>query len=256
MSETKMRIAKYLANLNVCSRRDAEKFIESGFVKVNGEIIKTPICFVNEEDEIIFKDKKIDHKNIFNVWAYYKPVGEITTHKDPAGRKTVFDSAREKGLGRVISVGRLDINSEGLILLTNNSSFAHEMENPKKNIVRVYKVRAFGQIDVKKFLKYSDNKKLNQKTFVLKNLIIDGFRYDNFKVEFQEELEKICSTSKNFWCYVYLTEGKNREIRKVLNFLNLQVNRLIRISYGSFNLENLKPGETRLINNPSKFCKK
>jgi len=160
------------------------------------------------------------------VWLYHKPTGLITTHKDPQMRKTVFD-ALPKDISKAISVGRLDLNSSGLLLLTNRGDFAHFMELPKNNLKRIYKVRVFGKLNLNAL------KKLEH------GCIIAGIKYD-------KALIKVLQSSKNnHWLEVTLYEGKNREIRKLLSHINLNVTKLIRIQYGPFHLENLKAGETK-----------
>ncbi|MDR0625574.1 MAG: rRNA pseudouridine synthase [Holosporales bacterium] len=251
------RIAKFLSSLNVCSRREAERLIAQGEVLVNGEVIKTPVCFVTERDVVCLGNRvvygpRLHHDTKPKIWLYYKPRGEITTHRDPQGRRTVFASAREAGLGRVVSVGRLDINSEGLLLLTNSSAVAHKLEfsgDSEEKIIRVYKVRFFGDwcraMNHAALKRYTEPQKARW-TVVLSNVVIDGIIYAPIKIEF---LSAPSQKTKNSWCFVTITEGKNREIRKVFEHLGLAVNRLIRVSYGDFSLNEmtppLRPGEFR-----------
>jgi 23S rRNA pseudouridine2605 synthase len=246
----KIRIAKYLSSKNLCSRRVAEKLILEGKVTVNGETITTPVFFVDDADDITFQGNPVE-KEIpsASLWAYYKPCGEITTHKDPAKRPTVFEAARKHGIGRVISIGRLDINSEGLLLLTNNSALAHKMERPSEKIIRQYKVRVFGKLDLSKFSKFCQNLNFLSKKMTLKGISIDNFTYAPITIELFDSLEEIIKSEKasNFWCLVSLIEGKNREIRKVMSMLGLQVNRLIRLVYGDYLLDDMKPGELRKV---------
>jgi 23S rRNA pseudouridine2605 synthase len=222
-----MRLNKFLAHHGICSRRDADKLIEQGFVKVNHTIMTTPYI-VQEDDVISVNGKEITQKPESKIWAFYKPCGLITTHKDSLNRETVFDHPAVQKLGHVISVGRLDINSEGLILLTNDPVFSHYAENPKTKWERVYKVRVFGQVH------YHDLDNLRN------GITIDGIDYQPIIVQYEEQ------TSKNHWITMTLTEGKNREIRKVLNFLGLQVSRLIRVAYGPYSLKTLQVGEVRM----------
>ncbi|MDR0632978.1 MAG: pseudouridine synthase [Holosporales bacterium] len=241
----KMRLAKFLSSRNVCSRRDAEKFIKNGEVSVNGSIITTPVCFVDGQDSIVFKGEPVlSSDKSASIWLYYKPVGEITTHKDPQHRTTVFEAVKKYGIGRVISIGRLDINSEGLLLLTDDSALAFQMEK-SNDIVRTYKVRLFGSIDLKKFLSCCHGADTSQSKFNIAEVCIDGLRYKPFIVEFEAPLSAILGTHKNFWCSFRLIEGKNREIRKIANFWGAQVSRLIRTEYGTFRLDNMKPGEIK-----------
>jgi 23S rRNA pseudouridine2605 synthase len=227
-----MRLAKFIAQGGVCSRRQAEVLILEGRVTVNGELITSCAFTVNPELDQVTVDGtfiKITEKK--QVWCFYKPVGMITTHNDPQGRQTVFDYVQETyNLPRVISVGRLDLNSEGLLLLTNDSNFSRMAELPSTKWPRVYKVRVFGDIDSKALVNLK------------KGCVVEGVRYDSIDVEI---VGSISSKSRNHWLMVTLYEGKNREIRKVMSHLGLQVNRLIRLSYGPFSLEGLKPGELR-----------
>lgn len=230
MSE-KIRLNKYLALCGVCSRRDADTYIDQGRVCINGKKISQPAPLVNGSEAIIVDGKPIHTVTDVKVWAFYKPAGLVTTHKDEKGRKTVFDHIKEQGITeRIISVGRLDLNSEGLLLLTNNGDFAQFAESPKTLWKRVYRVRVYG--DVSKL----DPEKLQ------KGITIDGVTYREVLVEFEKDLTH---KGQNAWLQVTLIEGKNREIRKIMEHFNLQVNRLIRLSYGPYTLGNLKIGQVR-----------
>ncbi|MDR2464267.1 MAG: rRNA pseudouridine synthase [Holosporales bacterium] len=235
----KMRLAKFLAVKNVCSRRDAEKHIVQGNVVVNGQVINSPVFFVDDNDVVSFCGKYVNKEIQPKLWMYYKPNGEITSHNDPQKRKTVFESVKQKGLPRVVSIGRLDINSEGLILLTNSSTLAHELETT--HLQRVYKVRAFGVIDDKKLSKYAEISD-DMSEIILKNIVISGIRYMPIRISIEAKQAQP-SISHNFWLTVAITEGKNREIRKIMNFIGLQVNRLIRIQYGPYAIGDMRPGE-------------
>ncbi len=217
------RLAKAISNAGICSRRDAELLIKNNQVKVNGVIIDSPATNVDETSVIEVSGKLINQQHIPRLWVYYKPVGLITSHKDTSGRETVFASLAKMNLPRVISIGRLDINSEGLLLLTNNGDLARKFELPSSKIERVYKVRAYG------------NPNLLLKNY--KNIEIDQIRYD------PKSIKLIKSGRTNCWFEVVLTEGKNREIRKIFEYFGLTVNRLIRISYGDFLLGNLQPNQ-------------
>lgn len=234
-TEKTERLAKVLSHCGVASRRQAETLITDGRVSVNGAIMREVTTFVELGKDILKVDGKIvGMPDALKVWVYYKPCGIITTHNDPEGRRTVFDEVKALGLPHVVSVGRLDINSEGLILLTNQGHFAHFAESPKTGWKRCYKVRVFGDdLPVKALMD-------------LKNgITIDGFRYDGIDVDISDD----ASGGRNTWLMITLKEGKNREIRKVMNHLGLQVNRLIRLSYGPFTLDDLKPGEIRDVSN-------
>ncbi len=217
-----MRIAKFIASCGLCSRREAERWILSGRVNVDGQIIESPALNVDENNIIKVDGKQIDTIPEAKLWAYYKPVGLITTHDDPQERQTIFQSLKGK-LPRVISVGRLDIGSEGLLLLTNNGELSRYFESPANKIERTYKVRVFGrgrELDI-------ENKKIT----------IDGIHY-------RPKLVKLIQkTGANSWYEVVLTEGKNREIRKIFEHFGFEVSRLIRTKFGKYSLGKMNPGE-------------
>lgn len=232
MNITTGRIAKFIAMAGVCSRRQAEQMIADRRVKLDGKIVINPAINVGPESIVEVDNKIIQITNTPRLWIYYKPVGFITTHSDPQNRPTVFASLKNV-LPRIISVGRLDLNSEGLLLLTNNGTLAREFELPKNNFERIYKVRAYG--NASKLKTYVTQKKLNP-------LTID-------KVVYRPQKIKIISKGvTNSWFEVTLTEGKNREIRKIFEYFDLKVNRLIRIKYGKYELGNLTPGEFKEVN--------
>ena len=225
----KIRIAKYIASTGACSRREAEKLIIKGDVTVNGEKVIHPLFFVNNEDQIHIKGKLLKKQPETRLFLYNKPKNLITSHKDPENRPTVFDNVPKK-LGRLISIGRLDYNTEGLLLLTNNGALKRYMELPSNKIKRIYKVKIRGDIC---------NLKAEE---IEKGITINKVRYSPIKL-------KIISKTKNItWLEFNLIEGKNREIRKILEYYNLQVSRLIRISYGQFYLNDLKKNEITEIN--------
>lgn len=224
------RIAKFLARAGVCSRRDAERLILEGRVKVDGKILTTPATLVNEKSLVEVDNTIIQEPETTKVWCYYKPQGYVTTHKDPQGRPTVFEDIERYSLGRVISVGRLDLNSEGLLLLTNDGEFSRFAELPSTKWPRCYKVRVFGEIDSKALIA------------LVKGVTIDGVQYGSIEVDIPPQQKSL-----NTWLHVTLYEGKNREIRKVMTHLCLKVNRLIRLSYGPYKLEDLKPHEIRKV---------
>ena len=225
----KIRIAKYIASTGACSRREAEKLIIKGDVTVNGEKVIHPLFFVNNKDQIHIKGKLLKKQPETRLFLYNKPKNLITSHKDPENRPTVFDNVPKK-LGRLISIGRLDYNTEGLLLLTNNGALKRYMELPSNKIKRIYKVKIRGDIC---------NLKAEE---IEKGITINKVRYSPIKL-------KIISKTKNItWLEFNLIEGKNREIRKILEYYNLQVSRLIRISYGQFYLNDLKKNEITEIN--------
>jgi 23S rRNA pseudouridine2605 synthase len=231
----KIRIAKFIASKGVCSRRNAEKLIEDLQVVVNGKTLQSPAFLVDENDEVLVQGKKLTSYFEKKLWLYYKPVGQITTHKDNKNRQTVFEYLKQIGLPHVISVGRLDINSEGLLLITNCPDFAHQMESPKNLVERIYRVRVFGKLEYE-YMK----KKLSE------GITIDGIKYNPITIR----LLNLQTDSKNQWLEISLTEGKNREIRKVMGYFNLMVNKLVRIQFGKFKIGNLKPTEIKEISFP------
>jgi 23S rRNA pseudouridine2605 synthase len=240
----KIRIARYLAQQGICSRRDAERRILQGEIQVNGHVINSPAVFVDDSDKICVQGFSFSPSAVkTRLWLYYKPAGEITTNNDPQGRRTVFDSLSHLGLPRVVSVGRLDLNSEGLLLLTTNCSLAHELEKPSLQWQRHYKVRAYGNQDA---LDSVEKIELSPQHVRLENVTLQGFHYAPIEIFFSS-LTRAKESSKNFWCHVLLTEGKNREIRKIMGHIGWQVNRLIRIEYGPFSLGDLKKGQIQEI---------
>lgn len=219
------RLAKVISNAGLCSRRDAEVLIKNNQVKVDGVIVNSPAIKVSHISTIEVSGRVITQEKLIRLWRYYKPVGLITTHKDTHGRATVF--ANLQGLPRVISIGRLDLNSEGLLLLTNNGDLARQLELPDTKMERIYKVRAYG------------NPSILLKNY--QNITIEQVRY------YVKSIELVKSSNSNSWFEVVLTEGKNREIRRIFEYFGLQVNRLIRIQYGDFVLGNLQPNEYQEI---------
>jgi len=227
----KIRLNKYLALCGICSRRDAERYIDQGRVSVNGKVISQPAPLVDGTEAITVDGAPVKTLDEVKVWAFYKPAGLVTTHKDEQGRETVFEYVKYQGLDeRVISVGRLDLNSEGLLLLTNNGEFASFAESPKTEWKRVYRVRVYG--DVSKL----DIDQLQQ------GMNIDGIDYRQVSIEVEKDFSH---KGQNAWLQVTLVEGKNREIRKIMEYFGLQVNRLIRLSYGPYSLDKLQIGEFR-----------
>ena len=221
-NDGKERIAKIIARAGVCSRRDAEIWIRMGRVVLNGMVLTTPAINVGAQDIILVDGQTLPQEDDVRLWLYHKPRGLITTHKDPEGRPTVFESLPQD-LPRVISVGRLDVNSEGLLLLTNSGRLSRFFEHPQTKISRMYRVRVFGKVD----------QTLPRK--VQHGINIDGIFYGAMTLTIDE------SQGANTWLTLTLYEGKNREIRQLMQHFNLSLNRLIRVSYGPFQLGNLTP---------------
>lgn len=241
------RLAKYLATHNICSRRCAEEMIVAGRVSVNGVVVTTPITFVDDHDDVCVNGRKILTREPARLWVYSKPRGEITTHRDPAGRRTVFEAVQSLGLPRVISVGRLDLNSEGLLLLTTHSTLAHMLESPHNILPRVYRVRLFGQMALRTLKPYQASPR-DPTFFKMPSQTLESIHYApwTLKLDTIPTQDQLRSTH-NFWATVTLTEGKNREIRKLMKALGFQVNRLIRQRYGPFQLGSLPSGKVREI---------
>lgn len=220
------RIAKVIARAGLCSRREAETWIHERRVSVDGAVLDSPAFRVTPKNHIVVDGKPLPQKSPPRLWLYYKPKGLVTSHKDELGRPTLFETL-PKNLPRVISVGRLDLNSEGLILLTNDGELARHLELPSTGWMRTYRVRVHGRVDP-------------QTLKTLKNgITIEGIHYGSITATLERQ------QGENAWLLVSLKEGKNREIRRVFEFLGWPVNRLIRTHYGPYELESLKPGEVK-----------
>lgn len=231
MSEDKPegeRIAKAIARAGLGSRRDAERMIAEGRVMLDGEIVTSPARNVTENNVIQVDGKPLAAREPARLWRYHKPSGLVTTHKDEKGRDTVFASL-PKSLGRVVSVGRLDFNSEGLLLLTNDGEIARRLEVPSAGWVRKYRARLFGKVT------QADLDKLAT------GVTIAGVTYGPIVADIER------SKGVYSWATVSLKEGKNREVKRVMESLGLKVARLIRISYGPFQLGHLAEGQVEEI---------
>lgn len=224
------RIAKFLARSGIASRREAERMIEDGRVKVNGKLLTTPAFKVTSKDKVLFDNKPVADKEPPRLWRYHKPSGLVTSHKDEKGRQTVFDTL-PKSIGRVISVGRLDLTSEGLLLLTNDGALARALELPSTGWARRYRARAFGTVTQEQLESLKDG------------IEIDGISTGPIEAELERQQRG------NAWINVTLKEGKNREVRRALSELGLEVNRLIRVSYGPFQLTGLQKGAVEEVKN-------
>ncbi len=226
-------MAKFLARAGVCSRRDAERLIAEGRVKLNGQVLDTPAVKVTAKDRVSVDGRPVGAAEPTRLWRYHKPSGLVTTHRDPGGRATVFEHL-PNDMPRVISVGRLDLTSEGLLLLTNDGALARRLELPANGWLRRYRARAFGRVEQEELDK-------------LKNgVTVEGVRYGPIEAKLER-------AAANAWITLTLSEGKNREVRRVLEALGLKVNRLIRIAYGPFQLGTLAPGAIEEI--PRKVLK-
>jgi 23S rRNA pseudouridine2605 synthase len=222
------RIAKVIARAGIASRRDAEKIIEAGRVSVNGMFISSPALNVLSSDRIVVDGKELRSPEPARLWLYHKPIGLVTTTRDEQGRTTIFDELPPE-LPRVMSVGRLDLNSEGLLLLTNDGGLKRKLELPSTGWLRKYRVRVNGRPQ--------------EKTFepLRKGIVIEGEKFQPMQISIDRQ------QGANAWLTVGLREGKNREIRRAMEAVSLSVNRLLRVSYGPFQLGNLKSGEVEEV---------
>ena len=216
------RIAKLLARAGVGSRRDIERMIEQGLVALRGSVLTTPATIVTSLDGITVEGREVEAIEATRLFRFHKPAGFLTTARDPGGRPTIFD-ALPPGLPRLVPVGRLDMNTEGLLLLTTDGGLKRALELPVNAVSRRYRVRAFGEISQAAL------------ESLIEGITIDGMRYGPIDADIERR------TGANLWLQMRLTEGKNREIRRVLEFLGLQVSRLIRTAYGPFELGDLPP---------------
>lgn len=222
------RIAKVMARAGLCSRREAERWIADGRVMVNGAVLNTPAMTVTETDEVKVDGRPLPLRDRTRLWLFNKPRGLVSTNADPRGRPTIF-SALPDTLPRTVSVGRLDINTEGLLLLTNDGGLARILELPSTGWLRRYRVRAHGRVEPEKLEALTNG------------VVIDGMIYGSIEAVIDRE------QGANLWLTIGLREGKNREVKRVLEHLGLSVNRLIRISYGPFQLGDLATGDIREI---------
>jgi 23S rRNA pseudouridine2605 synthase len=222
------RIAKVMARVGLCSRREAEVWIENGRVELNGKLLTTPAVTVTPNDKVVVDGEPLPMRERTRLWLYHKPRGLVTTNKDPEGRPTVFERLPDD-LPRVLTVGRLDINTEGLLLLTNDGGLARVLELPATGWLRRYRVRAFGKVTQPDLDTLKDG------------IAIEGVLYGAIEATLDKE------QGNNVWMTVGLREGKNREVKRVLEHLGLAVNRLIRLSYGPFQLMDLPEGDVREI---------
>ena len=217
------RIARHLARAGIASRREAERLIEAGQVRLNNAPVTHPATFVAPGDIVTVAGRAVAEAERTRLWRYHKPDGLVTTHRDPEGRPTVF-AALPASLGRVISVGRLDLTSEGLLLLTNDGALARKLELPATGWLRRYRVRVHGRPDPAALAALANG------------ITVEGLRYGPIEAA----LDAV--KGENAWLTVSLREGRNREVRRVMAALHLPVSRLIRLAYGPFQLGNLPRG--------------
>jgi 23S rRNA pseudouridine2605 synthase len=218
------RIAKLLARAGIASRREIERMIEEGRVAIDGTAIDTPATLLTSLDKVTVDGKPVAAPEPTRLFLYHKPAGLLTTERDPKGRPTIYDKLPD-GLPRVMPVGRLDLNTEGLLLLTTDGEFKRQLELPSTGIERTYRARAYGNISQE------------QLEDLIEGIEIEGIRYGSIDANLERR------TGANVWIEMKLKEGKNREVRNVLEHLGLRVSRLIRIGYGAFELGDLAPGE-------------
>ena len=223
------RIAKWLARAGVASRRDAEKMIAEGRVKLGGKVVETPATFITPGDHVTVDGKQVATPERTRLFRYHKPDGLVTTHRDPEGRPTVFERL-PTGLPRLVSVGRLDLTSEGLLLLTNDGELARKLELPTNGWLRRYRVRVHGRVDEKAL------------AALVRGVTVDGVVYGPIEAGLDAR------QGTNSWLTVSIKEGKNREVRRVMTHLGLEVTRLIRTAYGPFQLGSLPRGAVEEVN--------
>ncbi|MCA0908911.1 pseudouridine synthase [Qipengyuania gaetbuli] len=222
------RIAKLLARAGVASRREVERMIADGRVALDGKVLDTPAVKLGSLRGVTVDGKPVEQAEETRLFAFHKPSGLITAERDPKGRPTIYAALRNalpRNAGRVMPVGRLDFNTEGLLLLTNDGELKRAMELPSSGVPRTYRARAFGDVT---------QAMLDE---LIEGVKIDGVRYGRIEADLER------GSGKNRWIEMTLTEGKNREVRRVLEHLGLKVNRLLRISYGPFELADLPRGQ-------------
>ncbi len=218
------RIAKLIAHSGAYSRRDAEKLINEGKVEVDGQILTSPATLVDGSEKIIIDGKKINTNFQTKIWLLNKPKGFISTSKDPQGRKTIFDLL-PKNINHIMPIGRLDINTEGLLLFTNDGNLSRYMEHPDNKLIRKYKIKVRGKVAEDLI------------TNMQKNITISRIQYNIVAANI------ISHSQSNTWLSIEISEGKNREIRNICEHFRLQINRLVRTNYGPFELNNIQKGE-------------
>lgn len=222
--EGPQRIAKLLARAGVASRRDVERMIADGRIALDGKVLETPATLLETLKGVTVDGKPVAPAGATRLFCFYKPAGCLTAANDPKGRPTIYDKL-PAGLPRLMPVGRLDFMTEGLLLMTNDGEFKRQLELPSTGVVRKYRARAFGDVTQ------------DQLEDLAEGVTIDGIRYGSIDANMERR------TGRNCWIEMALTEGKNREVRRVLEHLGMQVSRLIRTSYGPFDVAGLAPGQ-------------
>lgn len=225
ISKDLVRISKYIAECGVASRRKAEELVTAGKVSVNGKIIKDLATKVTSKDRVTVAGRELRRQTQVKVWIFYKPKACLTTSSDPQGRKTIYD-ALPKYMANKITIGRLDYNTEGLLLLTNNGDFARYLELPQNEMPREYRVRVYGRVNDDIIAK------------IRRGVTYEGVKYKPCEIYKEEGAD-----GANTWLRMVLTEGKNREIRNIFEAFDMQVNKLVRVSYGPFTLDGMIAGQ-------------
>src|SRR5215213_7447321 len=218
------RIAKLLARAGIASRREIERMIAEGRIAFNGETITTPATLLEDVTGLTVDGRPVRPAKATRLYRFYKPEGTITAERDPRGRPTIYDRL-PPGMSRVMPVGRLDFMTEGLLLLTNDGELKRQLELPRTGVVRTYRARAFGTVTQ------------DQLERLAEGITIEGVRYGSINANLERR------TGRNCWIEMSLTEGKNREVRRVLEHLGLQISRLIRTAYGPFTVADMNPGD-------------
>jgi 23S rRNA pseudouridine2605 synthase len=222
------RVAKLIARAGVCSRREAERLIEQRRVAVDDQTLTTPAVTVDDPQRITIDGERLPQPEPTRIFRFHKPSGVVTTERDPEGRKTIYDVLPE-GLPRLMPVGRLDLTSEGLLLLTNDGALKRKLELPDTGWIRRYRVRVFGEPDP------------DQLATLQQGITIDGVRYGSIDAQVDTK------SGANTWVTISLKEGRNREVRRVMEHLGYRVNRLLRVAYGPFQLGSMKRGEVKEV---------
>ena len=228
------RIAKLLARAGIASRREIERMIAEGRIALNGQVLTTPATLLDDLKGVTVDGKPVKPPAAARLYLFYKPSGVLTAANDPKGRPTIYDRLPQ-GLPRLMPVGRLDYNTEGLLLMTNDGGLKRQLELPATGVRRVYRARAFGDVSQ------------DQLEQLAEGVTIEGIRYGSIDANLERR------TGRNCWIEMSLTEGKNREVRRVLEHLGLQVSRLIRTAYGPFTIEGIAPGRIAEIGREDLF---